>query len=116
MLKTYLHRLNYMIAESKLQAEASKVGRWLRKYSPDQPRAPAGQPDGGQWIPWNRVAAGAFNELNRAKCELQYESDMFQCKFVASARSRWACEEQAMVRYVSCMKDFPIPPHNYYLG
>ncbi len=27
------------------------------KYSPDQPRVPAGNPDGGQWTEWVRVAA-----------------------------------------------------------
>ena len=60
--------------------------------------------------------ASPFDGPGRAICDTQYESDMFQCKFVASTRSRRACEEQAMVRYVSCLKDQPLPPHNYYLG
>ena len=91
--------------------------RWL-KYSPDQPRAPAGQPDGGQWINWNRTreAMGLYDEANRAKCELQYDSDMFQCSFAASARSRQACREQAQSRFTLCMKNLPIPDLIYYLG
>lgn len=111
-------RLRYQIAGAKLLVNAARMILVRRKYHPDQPRAPAGRPDGGRWIPWTDRpdVAGPFDELNRAKCEAQYESDMFQCKFVASGRSRWACEEQAMTRYVSCMKDLPVPPHNYYLG
>lgn len=38
--------LAVMSAETKL----IRLRRLLRKYSPDQPRAPAGQSDGGRWI------------------------------------------------------------------
>ncbi|MFO1149190.1 MAG: hypothetical protein U1E62_12525 [Alsobacter sp.] len=34
---------------TRLQVQVLKVRLWLRKYSPDQPRVPAGNPDGGQW-------------------------------------------------------------------
>jgi len=60
--------------------------------------------------------AGPWNDVNRPKCNAQYESDMFQCSFARAARSRAACEDQAMTRFVSCMKVNPVPPHIYYLG
>lgn len=41
-----------LLAGAALDLEALRLERSLRcKFSPDQPRAPAGQPDGGQWIP-----------------------------------------------------------------
>jgi hypothetical protein len=33
----------------RVQAEIDALGALGRKYSPDQPRVPAGNPDGGQW-------------------------------------------------------------------
>jgi hypothetical protein len=33
----------------RLQFKVLKLRLWLRKYSPAQPRVPAGNPDGGQW-------------------------------------------------------------------
>lgn len=56
------------------------------------------------------------NEANRTKCELQYDSDLFQCSLAASARSRQACREQAQSRFTLCMKDQPVPDLIYYLG
>ncbi|QDI81303.1 hypothetical protein E8E01_13080 [Methylorubrum populi] len=41
-----------LLARAAIDLEALRLERTLRrKFSPDQPRAPAGQPDGGQWIP-----------------------------------------------------------------
>jgi len=115
-LSQLTRRMRMYAAANDFRVRAVRLARLFTKYSPDQPRAPAGRPDGGQWVPWNRLIASPFDGPGRAICDTQYESDVFQCKFVASARSRRACEEQAMVRYVSCLKDQPLPPHNYYLG
>jgi hypothetical protein len=40
------YALRREIAELRLDCLRA---RWLRKYNPDQPRVPAGNPDGGQW-------------------------------------------------------------------
>jgi hypothetical protein len=48
---------------ARLRADLAALQmRWARvklalKYSPDQPRVPAGSSDGGQWTEWVRVAA-----------------------------------------------------------
>ncbi len=119
MSRTLINQLRYFAAESRVLGEAAQL-RTVLKYRPDQPRAPAGGPDGGQWIPLsgNNPAdvAGVWNEVNRAKCEAQFDSDMLQCSFAASARYRSACENQAMTRRNTCMKDDPIPPLIYYLA
>lgn len=49
-----------LLAGAALDLEAIRLERILRhKFSPDQPRAPAGQPDGGQWIPSGSGGSGA---------------------------------------------------------
>ncbi|RYG55900.1 MAG: hypothetical protein EON56_04995 [Alphaproteobacteria bacterium] len=118
MDETYRLKALDQLAAMRMLVKAMLLLRFLRKYDPNQPRAPAGQPDGGRWVNWARPSkvAGPYNEANRAKCETLYEQDTFQCSFVASARSRQACFEQAMVRHTDCMKGLPIPGLIYYLG
>ena len=113
-----LKRLRHRISAIRFSIECLRFCGLLRKYNPDQPRSPAGRPDGGQWVDWDRAkdSAGLYNEVNRAKCEAQYDSDMFQCSFGASGRSRQVCREQAQSRYTLCMKDLPIPDLIYLLG
>jgi hypothetical protein len=36
----------------------------LKKYSPDQPRVPAGNPDGGQWTPEPEGAGGSVDDIS----------------------------------------------------
>lgn len=96
------------LARARLTFAMISLGRSLVKYSPDQPRVPAGNPAGGQWT--RTRVAGKWNERNRQDCEVQYETDMFQCKFIVSWR---ACQSQAMVRLVACMKGDPLPSFNY---
>ena len=57
-----------------------------------------------------------YDGPGRALCEEQYDKDMFQCRFGISPRYKGSCRAQAMVRYVTCLKDDPIPPFNYYLA
>ena len=42
-------RLRRDIASLRFEFELSKLGSSRRKYLSDQPRVPAGNPDGGQW-------------------------------------------------------------------
>jgi len=116
MLRSLINRIEYHTAADKLRLAAMRLQQWQRKYSPDQPRAPAGQPSGGQWIPWDRQTATPYDGPGRVLCDDQYNSDMFQCRFAVSPRYRGSCRAQAMVRYVACLKDDPIPPFNYYLA
>lgn len=110
-----LRRLSHQIASLRVMLKALRLSR---RYHPDQPRAPAGRPDGGRWVDWDRArdVAGPYNEANRVKCELQYDSDMFQCSFVRDPVSRHFCGESARSRHTACMKDFPMPDLIYYVG
>jgi hypothetical protein len=103
-----------------------KRGLLLRKYSPDQPRVPAGNPDGGRWtggsgssldgsLPASRRIDRpqlATRRLSRAReqfCEDQYRRDTFHCTMVGLP----GCHAQAMLRYSNCLAGRPIPPLNY---
>lgn len=65
-LKIGALRLEYAAAEVRLRLAATALGHALieRRYRPDQPRVPAGSPDGGQWTtvgggtPNTHIAAG----------------------------------------------------------
>lgn len=99
-----------------------------RKYRPDQPRVPAGNPDGGQWTTEERLAGNEEQSFNgesslvelsavrrrsrralEAYCLAQYARDTFHCTMVGSR----ACHEQAALRYANCLTNKPIPPLNY---
>lgn len=103
-----LARAEYVIASGRLTIIGLGLERLLRKYNPAQPRVPAGRPTGGQWT--RTRVAGRWNDGNYAKCEAQYESDMFQCRMTVWSP---ACSNQAMLRRTACMKDDPLPPFNY---
>ncbi|CAO4143413.1 hypothetical protein LPLAFNJD_LOCUS1432 [Methylorubrum aminovorans] len=50
--RTEVAAIRGLLAGAALDLEAVRLERILRrKFSDDQPRAPAGQPDGGQWVP-----------------------------------------------------------------
>ena len=99
-------RLARKIAEAQLNLATIKLSLALLKYDPNQPRVPAGSPNGGQWSGSNQIA-GKWNETRRQECEAQYESDILQCRMVL-----WNpfCEDQARSRMTACMKGNPIPP------
>jgi HK97 family phage portal protein len=97
-----------------------------RKFSPDQPRVPAGNPGGGQWTseaemdvsesgerlddqPWTSIAARRIPKAREIQCLAQYARDVFQCRTVGLP----ACYEQAALRYGNCLAGRPIPPLNY---
>ncbi len=56
---------------------ARKFRDVLLKYSPDQPRAPAGQPDGGQWIPWNHELASPYDGPGRQPAKNNMKATCF---------------------------------------
>src|SRR5581483_6598811 len=103
------------VVEAKLRdlERAVKAG-----FDPNQPRVPAGNPDGGQWTSTGGGEANsgmidqivrqeARREDNRAprlaasdrqeECEQQYERDIFQCRMVGLAScyaQRWYVESR----------------------
>jgi hypothetical protein len=87
------------------------------KYSPDQPRVPGGEPDGGQWTSdggqddqggndWRSVASRR-NSVDF--CKRQYEFDLITCRAAASS----ACYQQAIIREQACLNGHQIPPLNF---
>ena len=58
------------------------------------------------------VLDGAWQEEREAGCEQQYAQDINTClsRFPTDSGKRRACYNHAMVRYVQCMKNLPVPP------
>jgi hypothetical protein len=106
-MRTDLNHLHYQLHAMRVIVRMLQL-RLVFKFDPNQPRVPAGQSTGGQWTAVNGIPSGGkWNEGNRARCEEQYERDVFQCRMVL-----WnpACEDRAMRRLAACMKGDPIPP------
>ena len=58
--RTEIAAIRGLLAGAVLDREAIRLERTLRrKYSDDQPRAPAGQSDGGQWVPAGGAGGGS---------------------------------------------------------
>lgn len=114
-------------AALRLEWELLKLKFGLgRKYDPDQPRVPAGNPDGGQWTNGNdefdegaggggsgdnseqldQIAARRISPALEAQCMRQYDKDIFQCRMVGLR----ACYAQASLRLANCLAGLPIPP------
>lgn len=112
---------------SKMAAMETELARkravidLLQKYSPDQPRVPGGNPDGGQWT--SEGGEGTSNDGNdvgqsstelsaavsRRKiedaCDAQYRRDTFICNLVHTP----LCWQRANARYAACIGGDPIP-------
>ena len=101
-------------------------------FNPDEPRAPAGNPDGGQWTvggagfspggagitprhsnsPARRPAPyqmAARGKQSAAYCWNQMQIDMLYCA-TRPAPINAACRAQAMERYAACLTGKPLPP------
>ena len=97
---------------------------YARKYSPDQPRVPAGSREGGRWhqrlavisdaTPNNDWRPGAqyaaSQKRSEAYCWNQLTIDNLRCSAAFPAPRRTACRRQAMERYANCLtgKDLPL--------
>lgn len=116
-----LHRMSSLVHASNVEAKLRQLARALEtKYDPNQPRIPAGNPDGGQWTETGAGNATGeesllLSSLRRISsgleelCWNQYMRDVFQCRMVGLR----ACYEQAALRYSNCLVGRPIPPLNY---
>lgn len=129
LVKTLIAKFEAEAAANRMRTAAEILLRTTRKYSQDQPRAPAGTREGGQWVLWHkpgkdhrdtggrrRQVAMPYDGPGRIICDDQYDKDMFQCGLVPTARYRAACGGRAMVRYTACLNDDPIPDLIYYLS
>jgi len=92
-----------------------------RRYNPNQPRVPAGHPDGGQWTsgtdslstaenPSLTVAAARRRGMSEAFCAAQLAIDILLCNSLRPTWRREACRSQAMERYAACLRGRPLPP------
>jgi hypothetical protein len=96
------------------------------KYDPEQPREPAGNPNGGRWT----SASGTVSEIavadnepvdllmtaNRpsaAFCWNQFQIDELFCSAQFPAPRRASCRRQTMERYANCLTGKPLPPLNF---
>jgi hypothetical protein len=99
-------------------SRAIQVGRLRRKYSPDQPRVPAGSSDGGQWTSEDgggETTSSADSTIQIAGqsvlfCNNQLLIDNWKCDSVQPNWYRAACRNQAMERYAACLVGRPLPP------
>jgi hypothetical protein len=97
-------------------ASQSVSARWAGalKYDPNQPRVPAGNPDGGEWTTDDaQDSATRYSSRpvlaargNQAECDLQYKQDTFICQSVGTP----LCWSSAMERYAACLAGHQIPP------
>lgn len=116
------------LLDLKMFVIAAQIQSILRKYRPDQPRVPAGQPTGGQWtddaavgeriqdaavgerIPDAAIGerihvAGRYDPARSEICDAQLLLDEELCRMAKSAR----CWSLSMDRHAACMKNNFIP-------
>ncbi len=107
--------MRWHLAALRFEVAMLRHGRELRrKFDPNQPRVPAGEPGGGRWTneESNEVdlsAARRVSPARTAECEMQLRRDTFHCNMVGLR----ACYAQAMLRYANCLSGLPIPPLSY---
>jgi len=106
-------------AAARLRLErAVAAAQLLRKFDPNQPRVPAGNPDGGQWTSdsTNAETASAIGDTIQLVaqsvqyCWNQLTIDTLYCNSLQLAWYRAACRNQAMERYAACLVGRPLPP------
>lgn len=106
-----LREVEHAVATRRVTLLGVQLASLLRKYDPNQPRVPAGRPDGGQWTRVagiGGIAGGKWDNGNWEKCEEQYDKDFRLCP-----PGQFACREQAMLRMVNCMKNEPLAPFRW---
>jgi hypothetical protein len=113
----------------------------LKKYSPDQPRVPAGNHGGGQWTSGSKAGtdapsaspslgdaksgsgqptSGAAQQTTRVAARRISQAREAECEaqyaadiFQCKMVGLMACYAQAALRYANCLQGLPIPPLNY---
>jgi hypothetical protein len=108
MKEDSIARANRLVIEIRETLAIARLRLVLKMFSPNQPRWPAGQSDGGQWKPAGGAiqVAGKLDQRREAACLEQYEQDSDLCRM---SRSR-LCWETAMIRRGACIAGDYIPP------
>src|SRR5687767_422393 len=125
-----LRRVNWLINANRVPDELRQLAAIAKaSFNPNQPRVPAGNPDGGQWtdggggdgdgaaarqrVSEASTVAERLQEFGSARristdlqdqCWAQHMRDIFQCRMVGLR----ACYEQAALRYANCLVGLPI--------
>jgi hypothetical protein len=91
----------------------------MQKFDSDQPRVPAGNPDGGQWtsggagrnadVTAHPIVSAARSRQSEVECNAQLATDAVVCNALHS-RPCWA---QARQRYAACLGGHQIPPLSF---
>jgi hypothetical protein len=106
-------RLEIMKAISALASRET-----VQKFDSNQPRAPAGNPDGGRWTseggigPTNTsgsIVLAARSKQSEAECDAQHAKDSFICSAVRTP----LCWQQAAQRLAACLSGRQLPPLNF---
>lgn len=97
------------LIELKMLVIAAQAQIILRKYRPDQPRVPAGQSTGGQWVAEHNGdrarVAGKWDLSREALCNEQLRLDEELCR-MAKNRLCWSLTQP---RWAACMKNEFVP-------
>ena len=97
------------LLELKLLICSRAIEGILRKYRPDQPRVPAGRPEGGQWTTDPDTGtirtAGKWDLRREGECNEQLRLDEEICR---ASRSP-TCWSLTQTRWAACMKNDFIP-------
>ena len=112
---------NRAFAALRFKAAAIRFEELRRKggFNQDQPRVPAGSPDGGQWTSGEASSAvrqpatyllAAIGKQSAAYCWNQMLIDFLLCDSLQPRSLIGACRSQAMERYAACLQGKPIPP------
>lgn len=98
------------LIDLKMHSLSLQIQLLLRKYRPDQPRVPAGNPTGGQWTRdgtaiENIHVAGKYDPARADLCDAQLLLDEELCRMARSSR----CWSLSMDRHAACMKGNFVP-------
>lgn len=99
----------HQLLELRSEMAALRLRLALRAFDRNQPRWPAGRPEGGRWRPAGGGQAklvAAFDEGRRMQCDAQRALDEELC---AMQFGSW-CWDSAAERWNNCMRGMYIPP------
>lgn len=101
-------KLKLAITDLKLEVVHQRLELLLKRFDPNQLRAPKGEPDGGQWVN-NRTRVASRERLTDQECDDLFDKDTFHCRMVGLR----SCHAQAASRYSDCINGFTIRPLSY---
>jgi len=104
----HISELRRAVSEAQIAIAIARAPLFLRKFDPEQPRVPRGNPNGGEWVGAG-VRRGVRGAMSEVDCERQYAKDTFHCNMVGLA----GCHAAAARRYAACLRGLDLPPLSY---